>query len=162
MKEVELTCIVCNKEFYGPEPEMCCSGRDCGCNGQPIEPVVCSAECYDHLVGNKKNPEIIEPMTIQEKDREWAENEVSGFGNFTKNMLAPIFERAYVSGAAGAMEWVPVSERLPEEGQFLVIGENANGKQIVISEYSNKYGFTSIANVTHWMPLPPHPEKESV
>src|SRR6478735_6399168 len=30
-KEVELTCQVCSKKFIGPEPKMCCSGRDCGC-----------------------------------------------------------------------------------------------------------------------------------
>src|SRR5687767_9748964 len=28
-KEVELTCMVCSEKFMGPEPKMCCGGRDC-------------------------------------------------------------------------------------------------------------------------------------
>jgi hypothetical protein len=51
--EVTLTCMVCNKEFEGEEPKMCCSGRDCGCMGMPIDPIVCSEECYDNLPFNK-------------------------------------------------------------------------------------------------------------
>jgi hypothetical protein len=42
-------CIVCNEEI---EVQMCCSGRDCGCMGQPIEPPVCSDKCYDELMNN--------------------------------------------------------------------------------------------------------------
>ncbi len=46
------TCMSCGEEFYGEEPKMCCSGRECGCMGLPIEPVVCSNKCYE-LVMNK-------------------------------------------------------------------------------------------------------------
>ena len=42
-------CIVCGNEI---EITMCCSGRDCGCMGQPTEPPVCSSECYDELMNN--------------------------------------------------------------------------------------------------------------
>ena len=103
-------------------------------------------------------------MTIETKAREWAEKEYTDLTRFPNHRAALIslLERAYLAGAAEAVRWVPVSEQLPEEGQFLVIGENVNGKQIVISDYSKKYGFTSIANVTHWMPLPPHHEKEQL
>lgn len=48
-KKVSLNCMVCNKEFQGEEPKMCCSGKDCGCMGMPIEPIVCSDECYHNL-----------------------------------------------------------------------------------------------------------------
>lgn len=51
--EVELSCMVCGEIFMGPEPKMCCSGRDCGCMGMPIDPIVCSEECYNHLTGNQ-------------------------------------------------------------------------------------------------------------
>jgi len=44
------SCMVCGKDFEGEEPKMCCSGRDCGCMGMPIEPVVCSQECYDAIM----------------------------------------------------------------------------------------------------------------
>jgi len=42
-------CIVCGNEI---ELTMCCSGRDCGCMGKPIDPPVCSSECYDELFNN--------------------------------------------------------------------------------------------------------------
>lgn len=50
---VKLNCMICGTEFEGEEPLMCCSGRDCGCMGMPIHPIVCSKECYDNLPINK-------------------------------------------------------------------------------------------------------------
>ncbi|AUS03532.1 hypothetical protein PBL1C_64 [Paenibacillus phage PBL1c] len=31
-----------------PEPEYCCSGRDCGCHGLPLEPPFCE-ECWEEM-----------------------------------------------------------------------------------------------------------------
>ncbi len=42
-------CMVCGEEFQGEEPKMCCSGYMCGCMGLPVDPVVCSEECYNNL-----------------------------------------------------------------------------------------------------------------
>lgn len=42
-------CIVCGTEI---EVQLCCSGRECGCMGQPIEPPVCDSPCYDELMNN--------------------------------------------------------------------------------------------------------------
>lgn len=39
-------CIVCSKPI-DYEPEYCCDGRFCGCMGMPIDPPVCSQECWD-------------------------------------------------------------------------------------------------------------------
>ena len=36
-------CYICDTEI---EIQMCCSGRDCGCMGMPVEPAVCSEECF--------------------------------------------------------------------------------------------------------------------
>lgn len=47
---VTCCCMNCGKNFQGEEPKMCCSGRECGCMGMQIEPVVCSDECYDKLM----------------------------------------------------------------------------------------------------------------
>jgi hypothetical protein len=47
---VELNCMVCGNQFMSPSPKMCCSGKDCGCMGQPIDPLVCSKKCYDQLI----------------------------------------------------------------------------------------------------------------
>ena len=34
-------CEICGDEI---DVKMCCSGRDCGCMGLPVEPPVCSKE----------------------------------------------------------------------------------------------------------------------
>jgi len=46
--------MVCNIEFEGDEPQLCCNGRECGCMGMPIDPVVCSDECYNALINKTK------------------------------------------------------------------------------------------------------------
>jgi len=45
-------CMSCEKEFFGQEAQYCCSGHECGCMGRPVEPVVCSEECYSKLVNH--------------------------------------------------------------------------------------------------------------
>ena len=46
-------CLICGKPVHDYEPEFCCSGRDCGCMGAPMEPCTCSVECeravYDYI-----------------------------------------------------------------------------------------------------------------
>lgn len=44
---VELTCMFCKETFLGPEPKMCCNGDMCGCGGMPIDPIMCSEDCYN-------------------------------------------------------------------------------------------------------------------
>ena len=53
-KEIEC-CMICNKELPDYEPQMCCSGQDCTCQGLPIEPPICSNECWDILINKKKS-----------------------------------------------------------------------------------------------------------
>jgi hypothetical protein len=53
-KQVELSCMVCGTKFMGPEPQMCCSGRDCACMGLPVDPIVCSKECYEKGIPPQK------------------------------------------------------------------------------------------------------------
>lgn len=46
-------CAICGTEI---EIKLCCSGRDCGCMGLPIEPPVCEKyECYDEFVNKNEN-----------------------------------------------------------------------------------------------------------
>lgn len=45
-------CEICSKEI---EVQMCCSGFDCGCMGLPVEPPVCSNECYDKFMNKIKD-----------------------------------------------------------------------------------------------------------
>lgn len=51
-KLVDLSCMVCGNQFKGEEPKMCCSGLECGCMGMPIDPVVCSDECYNRIINS--------------------------------------------------------------------------------------------------------------
>ena len=45
-------CVVCGKDT-GIVPETCCSGRECGCMGMPVNgPFVCSEHCYNKKYGN--------------------------------------------------------------------------------------------------------------
>ena len=56
-------------------------------------------------------------------------------------------------------EWIPVSERLPEDrGNYIIDYTNEFGGFVGIS-YFDKYGFWSSSNVIAWQPLP-EPYKE--
>jgi hypothetical protein len=84
-------------------------------------------------------------------------------------------------------QWIPVSERLPEEGELvLVTGKNDDGSfidfdaiedDVWVNHYNNFEHFQAVGGVnaipgevstgpsedapyTHWMPLPPPPEQE--
>jgi hypothetical protein len=43
-------CIVCNKKLDF-EVRYCCNEHDCGCFGRPIDPPVCSEECFEKAYG---------------------------------------------------------------------------------------------------------------
>lgn len=38
-------CVICGKPVTDHEPKYCCSGHDCTCMGEPIDPCTCSVEC---------------------------------------------------------------------------------------------------------------------
>lgn len=45
----KIPCLNCG-ELIDYEPEYCCNGRECGCMGLPIEPPICSQECWDEAI----------------------------------------------------------------------------------------------------------------
>lgn len=61
--------------------------------------------------------------------------------------------------------WIPVTERLPEEGQFVIVSFSCNAsdysrKRVVTAWYHKEYGFT--CGITDaWMPLPKPYKAES-
>ncbi|WP_311395826.1 DUF551 domain-containing protein [Escherichia coli] len=73
----------------------------------------------------------------------------------------------------GEKQWIPCSERMPEEEQGSVIGWNAETCEVGEYFYDNDefecfsyYNFCGYHSfnadvVTHWMPLPSSPQKES-
>ena len=59
--------------------------------------------------------------------------------------------------------WIPVSERLPNDGEFVLTYKNG---QFEVQEYEKRRNgwisgdwFWSLCTVTHWMPLPEPPEE---
>jgi hypothetical protein len=52
---MKLKCFNCGEEYDGPELEYCCNGSDCGCNGLPIDPILC--EPCEHIYFNGGNYE---------------------------------------------------------------------------------------------------------
>lgn len=41
---MEGNCVICDKKI---KITMCCGGHECGCMGMPLEPPVCSNECFE-------------------------------------------------------------------------------------------------------------------
>lgn len=57
---MKANCEVCGTEI---DVIICCSGRECGCMGEPSEPPVCSDECYDEFM-NKINSQKGQPKVL--------------------------------------------------------------------------------------------------
>ena len=58
-------------------------------------------------------------------------------------------------------EWIPVSEKLPEHKQWVLVSyENEDGKDVSKGIYDKKYGF-NFPNVIAWQPLPEPYKAES-
>lgn len=56
--------------------------------------------------------------------------------------------------------WIPVSERLPERGQEVIIYTGNIQKPTVLAYQFWNPKYDTWAHVTHWMPLPTPPEGE--
>jgi len=56
---MEYPCMICGTTIPDYDPKMCCSGRECGCMGQPTEPAICSDECWDKFGENNEMNTII-------------------------------------------------------------------------------------------------------
>jgi len=54
MSKVQGHCEICGTEI---ELQGCCSGFECGCMGQPVEPPVCSEKCYNTFFSKEYNDE---------------------------------------------------------------------------------------------------------
>ena len=42
-------CLICQKPVLIYTPVFCCDDWECGCQGAPLNPCVCSSECSDAL-----------------------------------------------------------------------------------------------------------------
>ena len=80
--------------------------------------------------------------------------------NFDMQQYKADLDTAYESGKHSVLaerekgEWIPISERLPEDrGDYIIDYTNEFGEFVGISYY-DKYGFWSSSNVIAWQPLP--------
>lgn len=111
--EVDLTCMVCGTSFKGEEPKYCCSGRECGCMGMPIDPIVCSEECYNRLTNKKAT-------SMEELERYkvllLAANCIKKLGKFNGPLgLCQLVDEVFNSKVPFHKEYFPVIFRLKEE-----------------------------------------------
>ena len=88
------------------------------------------------------------------------------------NMRESDYKAGYREGYRAANEWVPVSERLPEIGQRVLVPQN--GSSVEVGWISNRFAKTEAGReprwerfgriwrgrVSHWMPLPTPPDTE--
>jgi hypothetical protein len=56
VKTIDNKCFICQKPVPDYRPQFCCNGIDCGCMGLPIEPCVCSDNCYVALMSGIGKP----------------------------------------------------------------------------------------------------------
>lgn len=80
-----------------------------------------------------------------------------------KDCSIPCFEcvaNHLVSNGVTLQNWIPVSERLPERGQEVIIYTGNIQKPTVLAYQFWNPKYDTWAHVTHWMPLPTPPEGE--
>ena len=126
-------------------------------------------------------------MSVREKLVELLKNAKSAMKS--ENLSCDIARNMFVvdfmiSNGVTVQEWIPVTERLPEEdGSYLVTIDRSGGRQVVnilwfakdgetVDEYElaeqkyvwyfydSEYGYISTDSVTHWMPMPEPPKGE--
>ena len=72
-----------------------------------------------------------------------------------------IAEMAYKNGYEdGKPKWIPVTERLPERGQEVIVYSGDILEPTVFAYHFWNKDFASWAHITHWMPLPEAPIEE--
>lgn len=64
-----------------------------------------------------------------------------------------------IANGVTIQKWIPVTERLPECGQEVIVYSGRLLKPTVFAYHFWNEGFDSWARITHWMPLPKPPKE---
>lgn len=77
-------------------------------------------------------------------------------------MVEQAYKNGYEKGLEdGQPKWIPVTERLPERGQEIIVYVKNIVKPIVHPYQFWQQDFDSFLRVTHWMPMPEPPKEET-
>ena len=69
------------------------------------------------------------------------------------------YKKGYAKGQEDALKWIPVTERLPEQGQNVIVFSGGYLKPTVFAYSFWSKSFASWQGITHWMPMPEMPVK---
>ena len=70
------------------------------------------------------------------------------------------YKNGYEQGKKDALKWIPVSERLPEYGQEVIVYIGNVLKPFIMTYTFWNPEYDTWAHVTHWMLLPEPPKGE--
>lgn len=79
-----------------------------------------------------------------------------------RDIAEQAYKNGYEKGKADALKWIPVAERLPENGTQVLVAYSSGDIKTGVS-FSGflalSYGPDAWADATHWMPLPAPPKE---
>jgi predicted nucleic acid-binding Zn ribbon protein len=94
MSKTKGYCQICSTEI---EVQMCCSGHECVCMGQPIDPPVCSDDCYEKFMSNTQSTRntqenLFTTTTLLKKEHESSGQNFYDYikGNIRTDSLVPV------------------------------------------------------------------------
>jgi hypothetical protein len=97
------------------------------------------------------------------------------------------YKNGYAAGKRDALKWIPVTERLPSDGEKVLAFSSYDGTELTYQsvlrfhscleafddfafygrkhggfvDYDSEYGCLERSSVTHWMPLPTPPKEDA-
>lgn len=92
--KVKLECMVCGKEFLGLKPQICCYAFDCGCRGLPIDPIICSSECWDKGMKITSYNQLRELLKAEKERRGISYSEIADALGYSQSTVEKWFSGA--------------------------------------------------------------------